>query len=127
MLNLFRFVGLRHLTGKPLRTLLTSVSVALGVGLFVAIDLINRSTLDSFRENFEAISGKAQLAVTAGETGFPEEKLNDVAAVMGVRSAVPMIEARAYLAGNKVTETLQIFGIDLLTDSNVRSYKTTDE
>ncbi len=127
MLNLFRFVGLRHLTGKPLRTLLTSISVALGVGLFVAIDLINRSTLDSFRENFEAISGKAQLAVTAGETGFPEDKLNDVAKVMGVRSAVPMIEARAYLAGARTSETLQIFGIDLLTDSNVRSYKTTDQ
>ncbi len=128
MWNLFRFVGLRHLASKPVRTVLTCISVALGVALFVAIQLINRSTLESFKENFTAISGKAVLAVTAGETGFPDSVIATIEKVPGVRSSAPMIETRAYLAaGDNSTQTIQIFGVDMLRERSVRSYKTTDE
>jgi putative ABC transport system permease protein len=64
--NLFRFIGLRNLCTKPLRTLLTAVGVALGVALFVAIQIINRSTLNSFQNSIQAIAGKATLDGSRG-------------------------------------------------------------
>ena len=46
----------------------------------------------------------------------------------GVRHAVPLVETRAYLAGDKEgADSLIILGVDLLSESSVRSYKTTDE
>ena len=113
---------------KPIRTILTTVGVSLGIALFIAIEIINRSTLSSFKESIDAVAGKAKLSVSAGEAGFPEEKLDVVSVVPGVTHAVPMIETRAYFAGNKdSSETLNILGVDLLREQSVRTYKTSDE
>src|SRR5947207_129679 len=114
MRNLFRFIGLRHLRYRPARTLLTTLGVALGVALYVAIQIINHSTLASFKESIDSIAGKAALIVTAGESGFPEDKADIIAKVPGVAHAVPMVENRAYLAGSEASETLTILGVDLL-------------
>lgn len=128
MINLFRFVGLRHLRIKPLRSALTTLGVALGIALFIAIRIINDSTLKAFRENYEAVAGKATLVVTAGETGFPETVLETVKKVPSVQHAVPMVESRAYFAGDTTArETLVVMGVDLLKEQAVRTYKTTDE
>jgi len=128
MYNLFRYVGIRHLRIKPVRTLLTTIGVALGVALFIAIGVINQSTLNSFRENIDAVAGKATLIVSAGEMGFAEDKVDLITKIPGVKSTVPMIESRAYFAGpDKASETLMILGVDLLKEQAVRTYKTTDE
>lgn len=126
--NLFFYVGLRHLKTKPVRTILTTLGVSLGIALFVAIQMINRSTLRSFQESIEAVAGKAGLIVTAGESGFPEQKLEVVKKHPSVKHAVPMVETRAYFAGaGKSAETLVVMGVDLLKEQAVRTYKTTDE
>lgn len=128
MRNLFRYVGLRHLRMKPIRTILTTVGVSLGIALFIAIEIINRSTLASFKESIEAVAGKATLSVTAGEAGFPEDRLELIEKIPGVKHAVPMIESRAYFSGNReASETLIILGVDLLREQSVRTYKTADE
>lgn len=128
MFNLFRYIGLRHFLLRPTRTLLTTLGVSFGIALFVGIDIINRSTLDSFRENVEAVAGKSTLIVSAGESGFPESVYEEVRTIAGVKSAVPLVETRAYFAGpEKSTETLMILGVDLLKEQSVRTYKTTDE
>jgi putative ABC transport system permease protein len=107
---------------------LTSLGVSLGVALFVAIHVINRSTIQSFRESVESISGKSALVVSAGETGFSEEKLEVVVKTPGVRHAIPIVETRAFFAGPKsMDEPLTILGVDLLKESTVRTYKTTNE
>ena len=72
--NLFRFVGLRHLRLRPARTMLTLLGVAFGIALYVAIAIINRSTLASFRESVDAVAGKATLIVSAGDAGFDERQ-----------------------------------------------------
>src|SRR5271170_2708470 len=101
MLNLFRFVGLRHLRMKPVRTILTALGVSFGVALYIAIAIINRSTLTSFRTSIDAVAGKATLAVTAGDAGFPEAELDKITRSPGVKSAAPMVESRAYFAGDR--------------------------
>src|SRR3954468_7094422 len=128
LLNLFRFVGLRHLRMKPVRTILTALGVSFGVALYIAIEIINRSTLSSFRDSVDAVAGKATLSVQAGDTGFPESELDKIQHSPGVKNAAPMIEARAYFAGDKEsTESIMVFGVDLLKESSIRTYKTADD
>ncbi|MGK5087269.1 FtsX-like permease family protein [Bdellovibrionota bacterium FG-2] len=126
MRNLLTYIGLRHLRRKPLRTLLTALGIAFGVALFLGIKLINESVLGSFQDTIESVTGKAKLTVSAGDAGFPEERLEVIRNTKGVKHAVPMVEARAYFAGT-TQETLMILGVDLLQEQSVRTYKTTDE
>lgn len=128
MRNLLEFVGLRHLRLRPARTILTTLGVAFGIALYVSIAIINRSTRDSFKENVEAVSGKAKITVSAGPTGFEEIKLEDVRTVSGVQHAVPMIEARGFFQDAKHEgDSIYIIGVDLLQESAIRTYKTTDQ
>ena len=123
MKNLFRYVGLRHIRLKPLRTFLTFLGVAFGVALYVAISMINASTRKTFRENVESVSGKSKFVISAGPTGFGEDKLEVIRKVEGVKAAVPMLENRAFLAGNKnASASLYVLGVDLLQEAAVRSY-----
>ncbi len=127
MLNLFRYISLRRLRYKSTRTLLTTLGVAIGVALFVAIRLINSATLRAFDENVTAIAGQADLTVSAGEAGFPEEKLEQIETVRGVRRAVPMLEENTFLVSDSFHESMTVFGVDLLREPAVRSYKTTQQ
>jgi putative ABC transport system permease protein len=128
MRNLFQYVGLRHLKMKPGRVILTTLGVAFGIALYVAIAIINHSTKNSLRESIESISGKSKLTISAGPAGFAEDKLEIVRVVEGVKSAVPMIEARAFFEGaTESNEGLYILGVDLLQESAVRTYKATDQ
>jgi putative ABC transport system permease protein len=127
-LNLFQFIGLRHVRLRPGRTLLTTLGVALGIALYVAISIINESTKNALKENVEAVAGKASLTVSAGIAGFAEEKLEVIRTVPGVKSAVPMIEARAFFEGAKESvDGLYVLGVDLLQEQSVRTYQATDQ
>ncbi len=111
-----------------MRTLLTVLGVAFGVMLFVAIQSINRSTLMSFQDSMEAISGKASLVITGGTTGFPEKKLEDLREFKEIRFTAPLVENPAYFTTkSQKDENLVILGVDMLKESSIRSYKTTDD
>ena len=126
--NLFRYIGIRHLSARPSRAILTTLGVAFGISLYVAISIINHSTRNSMKESIEAVSGKARLSVSAGIAGFPESRLEEIRTTPGVKSAVPMIEARAFFAGaTESADGLQIMGVDLLQETSVRTYKATDQ
>jgi putative ABC transport system permease protein len=121
------WLGLNRLKGRPLRTALTIVGIALGVSLFVAIQIVNRSTLASFEESINAVAGKAKLIISAGEAGFEESQAEQIETVPGVKSAVPSVETRGHLLGlGTPGETLTLMGVDLLKEQDVRSYKTVD-
>ncbi len=127
-LNLFQFVGLRHIQLRPGRTLLTTLGVTLGIALYVAISIINESTRNTLRDSVEAVAGKASLTISAGIAGFTEDKLETVRKVQGVKYAVPMIEARAFFEGaRESSEGLYILGVDLLQEQAVRTYQATDQ
>lgn len=128
MRNLFRYIGWRRLKLHPGRTVLTTLGVALGISLYIAISIINRSTLASFKESIESVAGRATLVVTGGESGFAEDRLEIIQKVPGVKHAVPMVTARAYFAGaDHASTTLTVLGVDLLKESAVRTYKMSDE
>jgi len=126
--QVFRLVGARHLWEKRGRSVLMTVGIALGVSLFTGIEMINSTTIKTFRENANSLAGEAALTVTAGATGFPEEKLEEVRAIAGVKYASPMVESRAFAPAvdGRASESLQVLGIDLLSEGAVRSYRTDD-
>lgn len=123
--SLVRFIGWRHLRLRPLRTTLTILGVALGVALFTAMSAINDSTLQFFRDNVSSMTGKATFTVFGAEAGFPEEKVDVVKGIAGVKYAVPMIESHVRFEGGtgRRALTLVVLGIDLLQEAAVRSYQ----
>ncbi|MFQ5880944.1 MAG: FtsX-like permease family protein [Candidatus Methylomirabilales bacterium] len=115
--------GLQH---SPLRTTLTAFGIAIGVAVFVAIQLANHSILASFQRTINAVAGRSTLQVTAGELGFDETLLLKVREVEGVKSAAPLIVNIAPVHGQK-GEVLLALGVDLLAEEAFREYRLTGQ
>jgi ABC-type lipoprotein release transport system permease subunit len=107
---------------KPGRTVLAVLGISCGIALWVAISIINESTLGFFRDSVTAVSGKATLTVGGGEAGFDEGIGEKVEKVKGVAHAVPVVETRTWLLSSN--ESLVVLGVDLLQEKAVRSYKS---
>jgi putative ABC transport system permease protein len=101
--------------------MLTTAGIVLGVAVLVGMRGANESAMGSFTDTVNKIAGSTQLQVSSGDTGFPEEILERVQAVRGVRVASAVIEAVAdtQLPGQG---NLLILGVDLTGDQGLRSY-----
>ncbi|MDH3255616.1 MAG: ABC transporter permease, partial [Acidobacteriota bacterium] len=107
-------------------SLLTVAGVALGVGVFIAIELSSMSLRVGMRQTVNRIAGSTQLEVTAGEVGVPEDRLEVVRAVAGVASAQPVVEATVRPV--ELSDTaLMVLGIDFLGDRTVREWDFSDQ
>lgn len=109
--HLWRLVSIRRLRESPLRSLLTLVGIAAGVSSLVATAAANEAILRGFRSTLDAVGGTADLVVTGPSVGgLPDELVDPVRAVAGVKSASPAILEVAKLPdGTRV----QVFGVDL--------------
>jgi putative ABC transport system permease protein len=116
---------------RPGRTILTLLSIVIGVAAVVSISIGTATTRASYRQMFATVTGKATLEVTAaGGVGFDKSLLDKVAAVEGVQVAAPIVEkpSKLYLASNGGEEAqerqvrTQIMGIDATRDGGVRDY-----
>lgn len=128
MRKLLRLLPVRNLRRQPLRNMLTVIGAACGVALFVSIEIINAGTLRYFADGVRAMAGGAALTVSASETGFPETEREKVLSLPGVRTAVPSIEALAYVLppGRTEPETLGVLGVDPRLEPLVRMYRLKD-
>ena len=123
MLAAVRRVSLRHLASHKLRTVFTVGGIALGVSTMIGMRLMHESVTTSYRRMVERIAGKAELQVTNGEVGVPEELLEEIRAVPGVRAAVASVQG--FLAAPDFPgERLYVFGVDLLADQELRDYES---
>jgi len=103
-------------------TALTAAGVALGVGVYVAIQLSSSSLKVSMRQTVNRIAGKTQLEVTAGEAGFPEEIVDTVRGGAAVAAAQPVIEAVVKPQGLGEESSLMVLGVDFLGDRSLRDW-----
>ncbi len=104
------------------RMALALLAIALGVGLVVAIQLMNAAVLDAFLDTIDGTAGRAALTVSAGEGfTFPEAVRDTVAAVPGVALAVPLVTGIAF-PDDASGELLTVHGVDLTHDAEVRVY-----
>ena len=137
---LTRWVTLRSLRTRPLRTLLSAFGIVLGVAGLLAIQITNQTALVSLSALFAGTSGKTDLIVTqaqADEQGIPERILSRLASSPEVGSAVPSLQLQVSLAvemSNSAvplsmmgfeTGGFMVYGIDPALDPAVRDYTLT--
>ena len=110
-LLLFRRLLVRPLAQEPVRTGLTVLAVALGVGVVIAIDLAGQAAASSFHASLESLTGKGDLLLTA-TAGIDERLLGALAQLPYDLKFSPRIESFASVAGKG--EALPFIGLDLI-------------
>ena len=125
MRDLLRIAAVRNLRAQPLRSALTTIGTACGVALFVAIEIINASTLRYFGDGVRAMAGGAALTLSAGQAGFARGVLEKVSTIPGVHAAVPSIEAVAHTVPRHETEPglLAVLGVDPVLEPLARTHR----
>src|SRR5437870_7800371 len=113
--------GLRDAIRRPWLTLLLVLSVALGVGVVVAIDLANDSAARAFNLSTEAVVGKATHQIVGGPNGVDESVYRTLRVQVGYRLSAPIVDGYAgavELGG----QTLHVLGVDPFAEAPFRSY-----
>ena len=123
--RLFRWHVLRYLAQHPLLAILNVATVALGVALYLAIQIANHSANRAFEASVDVVAGKAQLEVNASNGDLPDELLPKIVEQPGVAAASPII--RGFLSLPAFPgEYLDLLGIDILTNEPFRTFDLTD-
>src|SRR5580700_4774570 len=109
-MRLLRTLILRPLIRDPLRTALTILAVALGVGVVVAIDLAGDAATGSFESSLETLAGKTDLEISANGR-IDEQWIGRLAALPVNARFAPVIEAQADISG---AGAVPFYGLDFL-------------
>lgn len=118
---LLRLISWRYARKHRVRTLLTTIGIVLGVGIFTGMHAAGASVRSALSATIDRIAGKTQLQITSGEAGFPEDVLDRVQAVREVAVAEPVIEA-VVRSGIEGEGNLLILGVDFTGDRDLREY-----
>lgn len=103
--------AIRPMLRHPRAAALGILSIALGVSVFLAITIANRSAVGSFHRAFEMVTGRADLEIRGK---IPETVLPGVKATGGVAGATPLIEAMVTLPDHP-GDSVRLTGIDPFT------------
>ncbi|MCB8988913.1 MAG: ABC transporter permease [Ardenticatenaceae bacterium] len=135
---LARLLIFRSLRERPLRMLLSTFGIVLGVASILAIGVTNRAALASVTELFADTSGKSNLIITSAESdasGFNDAVLARAERVPGVGLLAPSIQLTTVLAEEAPPAEialsfmgmdqggLSLWGIDPAVDGQVREYE----
>ncbi|CAN5617276.1 FtsX-like permease family protein [soil metagenome] len=121
-LRLFRWHVLRYIAQHRWLALLNVLSVALGVAVYLAVQIANHSANQAFRASVDVVAGKAELQIGAPVAGLPDEVFPAVAAQPGVAAATPVLRGFVSLP-DLPGEYLQILGIDVFTNEPFRTFE----
>ena len=124
--RLFRQFILRPLLQERARTLTTTIGIALGVAVVLAIQLTNQSSIRGFETALETVAGKAAVEII-GTAGIDENVLPDVGWLRQFGNISPVIEGEMALVqgtaqGVRRAEALRVLGVDILRDITLRDY-----
>ncbi len=116
---LFARQCLRPMARRPVLLGINVASIALGVAVFLAIQIANRSANQSFRAGIEMVAGRANLEVRGAidERVFPE-----IGALEGVVAATPLVEGIVTIPG-KPGEYLRVVGLDPFSGGGLRTFE----
>ncbi len=126
-MTLFHAFIVRPLRRQPLRTAATIASLAVGVGVVVAIQLANASSVSGFATALNAVAGQTSLEITADGGSVDEARLAGMEWLRGYGRVSPVIDADVLLDVGEVTETVRLLGVDILRDRPFRDYPLVDD
>lgn len=116
---------MRYAARHRLLSLLNILSVALGVAVYLAIQIANHSANRAFAATIDTVAGKAALEITRPGSGLPEDILPAVSQGSGVAAATPLVRGLVTLP-DFPGEYLQILGVDIFTNTAFRTFELTD-
>ena len=111
-LRLFHWLVARYAMQHKWLAALNIASIALGVSVYLAIQIANHSADKALRAGVDLVAGKASLEVRGemADTLFPT-----IAKVPGVTAATPLVEATLTLP-DYPGEYLRVLGVDPFTN-----------
>ncbi len=117
-------LAFRSLRARPLRAVLSTLGVALGVAVLFAGMATSAGVDASVRSTVNDLVGRSDLRVAAfGETGLSPETVALIGGTPGVATAAPALERRTYLAGSlddtALPPPVTVLGIDPTTDARL--------
>lgn len=118
----------RELRRHPGRTLLTFLSIVMGVAAIVAVALVDRATRQAYAELAKTLAGRAELQVVSrAGGGFEQGWADRLEQSPGVRLATPAIERSTivYLGEGQRAVVLAL-GIDPEREQAADSYELVD-
>src|SRR5213594_600418 len=121
-LRLFYRCILRDLVQNRARVALTITGIGLGISVVVAVQLANDRAIGSFNDSLRFMAGQADLEITANGLPLREDILQRLGWVWDYGSMSAMVEGRATINQDSV----QVFGVDLLSESAFRNYVLND-
>ncbi|MCY4077475.1 MAG: ABC transporter permease, partial [Acidobacteria bacterium] len=151
-MTLFRTFIVRALRQQRLRSAVTVASLAVGVGVVVAIQLANGASVRGFETALEAIAGRTSLEITASGGELDETRLVELDWLREYGLVSPVIDADVVLAVTSAAaaprgrdgpdsraarfepaagppvdppaalETVRLLGVDILRDRPFRDY-----
>ena len=125
MFRLFLTHSLRYFARHPALTALNVAGIALGVTVFLSVQIVNHSALESFRASIDVVAGKADLEILGDGLRFDEKAYPLVANDPDVAAATPTVEDIASLV-DYPGEYLQVLGIDIFSNAPLRTFQLED-
>jgi putative ABC transport system permease protein len=114
----------RSLGSRWGRTVLTILSIVIGVAAVVSVSVMTATTRNAQQLMFQTVTGRATLEIKiAGDAGFEGGIIDKVRQTPGVEMAVPLIERSAKLMKGEQHVKLKALGVDTKLDPIVRDYK----
>ena len=124
-LHFFRWLVLRYLAQHRLLAALNIASVALGVAVYLAIQIANHSANRAFAASVDVVAGKAHLEITAPAGGLADEIFPLVRRQPGISAATPLVRGLITLP-DFPGEYLDLLGIDIFSDEPFRTFDVAD-
>ncbi|HMC47478.1 MAG TPA: ABC transporter permease, partial [Caballeronia sp.] len=101
----------------PARAIVAIATIALGVALGYAVQLINSAAFNEFSAAAKSLSGEADLQVRGAQPTFDENWYPRLATTPGVALASPVLDLDVTVPGQ--TAALKVLGIDVFRASRI--------
>ena len=111
---------LRYCLQHKLIALLNILSIALGVAVYLAIQIANHSAFRAFRAGVDVVAGKSHLEVRAADGRLDEMLFPVIRSAPGVRAATPVCEGFVTLP-DRPGDYLHVLGVDPFTNSEFQT------
>ena len=120
-------IGYRESLRQPGRSILTILSIVIGVATVVAVAIASGTTQQAFDNLYQTVAGHADLEITAAGGGSFDQAVADVIAkIPGVKTAAPIIQRPIVMYFQHKRVKLYSLGVDPDRDQDIHDYVVTE-